>query len=153
MGTSLTIAKVLGATAMFNPMGYALGGFLLSLGGVVGVNRSYYEHVTENLNGTHVYKTLNSISRLLSYSAVVTGNFKPNNTIFRNRTQFGSLHRSNPPFQPWNLDLSLGGYRRYFRRECRFRLHETSRLTFVFTRFYLSFCLNGKDPYWEVYLH
>jgi hypothetical protein len=57
-------------------MGYAFGGFLLSIGGVIGVNRCYYEHVTENVNGTHVYKTLNSIPRLISYSAVVTGTQK-----------------------------------------------------------------------------
>jgi hypothetical protein len=67
------MAKLFGAAALFNPFGYAFGGFLLSIGGVVGVNRCYYEHVTENINGTHVYKTLNSIPRLVSYSAVVTG--------------------------------------------------------------------------------
>jgi len=54
-------------------MGYAFGGFLLSIGGVIGVNRCYYEQVTENINGTHVFKTMNSIPRLVSYSAVVTG--------------------------------------------------------------------------------
>jgi hypothetical protein len=54
-------------------MGYAFGGFLLSIGGVIGVNRCYYEQVTENINGTHVFKTMNSIPRLVSYSAVVAG--------------------------------------------------------------------------------
>jgi len=74
IGTSLTIAKLFGTVAMLNPMGYAFGGFLLSIGGVVGVKRCYYEHVTDNINGIHVYETLNSIPRLVSYSAVVTGN-------------------------------------------------------------------------------
>lgn len=55
-------------------MGYAFGGFLLSFGGVVGVKRFSYQNVTENVNGTFVYKTMNSFSRLVSYSAVVTGN-------------------------------------------------------------------------------
>jgi hypothetical protein len=54
-------------------MGFAVGGFVVSLAGVVGVNKFAYEHVVEKVGKYEVYKTHNSTMRLVSYAAVVGG--------------------------------------------------------------------------------
>jgi FtsH-binding integral membrane protein len=54
---SLTLAKLFGTAAIFNPMGFAVGGFVVSLAGVVGVNKFAYEHVVEKVGKYEVYKT------------------------------------------------------------------------------------------------
>jgi hypothetical protein len=38
-------------------MGFAVGGFVVSIAGVIGVNRFGYEHVVEKIGKYEVYKT------------------------------------------------------------------------------------------------
>ena len=63
----------MGPIAMASPYAALGGGIVLSLGGILGMNRTHFDQIEKRINGVKIYETINSNSRILSFSAVVAG--------------------------------------------------------------------------------
>lgn len=74
-GISITGALAISqlAMSMHLPMGFALGGALMTLGGFIGASRMAPKIVYENVNGQEVLRSENSTGRLALFSLGVAG--------------------------------------------------------------------------------